>query len=60
MLLTVVESQILECRYYRPDNFDAESISTLRDEIWALVSEHLRQSTSPNSFKQGIKKVEPK
>ena len=51
--------QVLEGRHNRTNNFSVESISTLGTKIWALVSENLRQSTSLNSFKQGIKKWNP-
>ena len=48
--------QVLEGRNNRTTNFRVESISTLGAKIWALVPENLRQSTSLNIFKRGIKK----
>ena len=48
--------QFLERRHNRTNSFGVESISTLGAKIWALVPGNLRKSTSPNSFKQGIKK----
>ena len=48
--------QVLERSHNRTNNFGVESISNLGAKIWALVLENLRQSTSLNSFKQGIKK----
>ena len=48
--------QVLERRHNRTTNFAVESISTLGAKIWALVPENLRQSTSLNIFKRGIKK----
>ena len=45
--------QVLECRH---NNFGVKSILTLGSKIWALVHENLRQSTSLNSFNQGMKK----
>ena len=51
--------QVLELRYNRTNNFGKESISTLLPKIWALVPENVRQPTSLNSFKQGIKKWNP-
>ena len=51
--------QVLEHRHNRTKNFGVESISTLGAKIWALVSENLRQSTSLNIFKRGIKKRNP-
>ena len=47
--------QVLERRHNRTTNFGVESISTLGAKIWALVPENLRQSTSLNIFKRGIK-----
>ena len=51
--------QVLERRHNRTTNFGVESISTLGAKIWALVPENLRQSTSLNIFKRGIKKWNP-
>ena len=48
--------QVLERRYNTTISFGVESISTLGAKIWVLGSENLRQSTSLNNFKQGIKK----
>ena len=48
--------QVLERSHNRTNNFGVESISNLGAKIWALVLENLRQSTSLNSFKRGIKK----
>ena len=48
--------QVLERRHNRTNNFGVESISTLGAKIWALVPENLKQSTSLNIFKRGIKK----
>ena len=47
---------VLERRHNRTTNSGVESISTLGTKIWALVPENLRQSTSLNIFKGGIKK----
>ena len=47
--------QVLEHRNNRTNNFGVESISTLGTKICVLGPENLRQSTSLNSFKQGIK-----
>ena len=43
----------------RTNNFGVESISTLGAKIWALVPENLKQSTSINIFKRGIKRWNP-
>ena len=51
--------QFLELRHNRNTNFGVESISTLGAKMWALVPENLRQSTSLNIFKRGIKKWNP-
>ena len=51
--------QILEHRDNRTNDFGVESILTLGAKIWALVHGNLRQSSSLNSFKQGIKKWNP-
>ena len=51
--------QVLERRHNKTNNFGGESISTLGVKIWELVPENLRQSTSPDSFKQDIKKWNP-
>ena len=51
--------QVLERRHNRTTNFGAESTSTLGAKISALVPENLKQLTSLNSFKQGIKKWNP-
>ena len=51
--------QLQERRHNRTTNFGVESISTLGTKIWTLVPENLGQSTSLNSFKQGIKKSNP-
>ena len=51
--------QVLERTHNRTNNFGVESISTLGAKILALVPENLRQSTSLNIFKQGIKKWNP-
>ena len=50
---------IIERRHHRANNFGVESKSTLGAKIWALVPANLRQSTSLNSFKPGIKKWNP-
>ena len=55
----VRNDQVLERRRNRTTNFGAESTSTLGPKIWALVPENLRQSTSLNSFKQGIEQWNP-
>ena len=46
-------------RHNRTNNFGVESISTLGAKICALVPENLRQLTSLNIFKRGIKKWNP-
>ena len=51
--------QFLERRHNRTTNFGVESISTLGAKTWALVLENLKQPTSLNIFKQGIKKWNP-
>ena len=51
--------QILEQRHNRTNNFGLESILTLEAKTWALAHGNLRQSSSHNSFKQGIKKWNP-
>ena len=43
----------------RTNNFGVESISTLGAKTWALVPENLKQSTSINIFKRGIKRWNP-
>ena len=43
-------------RHNSTNNFGVESISPLGAKIWALVPENLRQLTSLNIFKRGIKK----
>ena len=52
-------SQVLERRHNRSNNFGVESISTLGVKIWALLPKNLKQSTSLNIFKRGIKKWNP-
>ena len=49
----------LKHRHNRTNNFDVESISTLGPKIWVLVPENLRQLTSLNIFKRGIKNWNP-
>ena len=44
---------LCRCRIFGVE-FGVESISTLSANIWVLVPENMRQSTSFNSFKQGI------
>ena len=51
--------QVLKRRHNRTTNFAVESILILGAKIWALVPENLRQSTSLNIFKRGIKKWNP-
>ena len=51
--------QVLERRYNRTNHFGVESILKLGTKIRVLVLENLKQSSSLNSFKQGVK-VKPK
>ena len=58
-LARVLSGHVLEHRYNRNNNFGVKSVSTLGAKIWALVPENLKQLTSMNSFKPGIKKGNP-
>ena len=51
--------QVLERRHNRTNNFGVEPILTLGGKTWVLIHENLKQSSSLNSFKQGIKKWNP-